>query len=199
MPTGCAALGLVVLVRFPDGYGVNVGVRAEGGAMGITGLLSSLFSSRTFGGISPGVSIQDTTTRPTGSWYELYAVLMVDPSGQLLPVEPPKVAAAPPEPPKPDPRLALLEAQRREIDRLRQEAIVLEAQPVDARGEVTVTVPTQSVTQVRVPCKVEKFIDAAGKPVEMCRGPNGSYLSTKVQSGSATATGVIKLEAGKKK
>jgi hypothetical protein len=62
----------------------------------------------------------------------------------------------------------------------------------------TVDVPTQRVVTERRPCKIEKFTDASGNPVEMCRGPKGSYASTRVIDERVTASGRLESAAGAK-
>ena len=59
-----------------------------------------------------------------------------------------------------------------------------------------IDVPTQRIETERVPCKMEKFTDADGKPVEMCRGPKGSYARSRVTSDRVSATGSLVQGAG---
>lgn len=54
-----------------------------------------------------------------------------------------------------------------------------------------IDVPTQRIETDRVPCKMEKFTDADGKPVEMCRGPKGSYARSRVTNDRVSATGAL--------
>ncbi len=52
--------------------------------------------------------------------------------------------------------------------------------PPQAAGELTLHAPTTQAVQRKVPCKVERFIDSKGQPVDMCRGPVGSWTKTEV-------------------
>jgi hypothetical protein len=56
--------------------------------------------------------------------------------------------------------------------------------------ELTVQAPTTQAVQRKVPCKVERFTDSAGKPVDMCRGPVGSWTKTELVQGAPVAVRV---------
>jgi hypothetical protein len=55
--------------------------------------------------------------------------------------------------------------------------------------------PTQRIEQERVACKVEEFTDASGAKVKMCRGPQGSYLKSRVVPDTVRATGTLQTGA----
>lgn len=67
-----------------------------------------------------------------------------------------------------------------------------------AKARILLNIPTSTLVRDNTPCKMETFTDAAGKPVTMCRGPQGSYQTTRVVPGSVPVTGTIDLGVGTK-
>jgi hypothetical protein len=68
-----------------------------------------------------------------------------------------------------------------------------------AKARILLNVPTTTLVRDNTPCKMETFTDSAGKPVTMCRGPQGSFQTTRVVPGSVPVTGTLELGvAGKK-
>jgi hypothetical protein len=181
----------VIIVPMPQGYGVNVGVKSEGSAFGLSSAVGKLLS--VFIGIGPSFSVQDGTTMPTGTWSQQYIVLEEDQDGipfaiDLVTPQEQKAANNASQPPD---RVQLA----RDMAVKQAEALAEAMARVRQNTTLTVSVPTNQVMHERKPCVMKEFTDATGKKVVMCEGSkSGSYGVTKVIPQTATGQVVIQSE-----
>lgn len=189
------SLKQVLVVPVPNSAGVTIGVRSDGNAVGISGVLSKIAS--VFLGIGPSYTSQNGSTMPTGIWSQQYLVFEEDEAGipfsidMVTPLAQQKAATLPVEP---------------KVDQVAvaRTAAIAQAQSLadalaKARLALTITVPTDRVVTERVSCKTEEFTDAKGNVVRMCRGPtNGSYGTTKVIRETATGQSTVDYGSSKK-
>jgi hypothetical protein len=179
----------VIIVPMPQGYGINVGVKSEGSAFGLSSVVGKLLS--VFIGIGPSFSVQDGTTMPTGTWSQQYIVLEEDQGGipfaiDLVTPQEQKAANNASQPPD---RVQLA----REMAVKQAEALADAMARLRQNTTITVNVPTNQVMHERKQCVMKEFTDSAGRKVVMCEGSKtGSYGVTTVIP--QTATGQVQIE-----